>query len=58
MPIRSISFVITAPQRVDEPQVDVRIAPDMPSSHIFLAISEPIRLAFAADVINPVVAKK
>ena len=57
MPIRSISLAITAPQRVDEPQVDVRITASTPSSRILLAISAPMRLELAADVIRPVVAK-
>ena len=41
MPWRSISFTIVAPQRVQVPQVDVRITPSTPSSLSRAPISSP-----------------
>jgi len=42
IPFRSISLAIAAPQRVQEPQVDVRITPPVPSCLISVNISRAI----------------
>jgi len=47
MPALSIALVIVAPQRVQVPHVDVRIAADMPSFFSSSAISRPMRAASA-----------
>ena len=43
----SISLLIAAPQRVLEPQVEVKITPVTPAVFNRLAISLPIRVAFS-----------
>ena len=43
----SISLLIAAPQRVLEPQVEVRITPVTPAFFSWLAISRPMRVAFS-----------
>lgn len=54
-PALSISFTIVAPQRVQVPQVEVRITPSTPSSTNFLPISAANSLALATAVPFPVI---
>ncbi len=55
IPILSISLAIVAPQRVQVPQVEVKITACTPESFNSWAISSPIFLAFATEVPVPVV---
>ena len=55
IPYLSISFTIVAPQRVQVPQVEVRIAASTPASLSSLPISEPKVIEFPTDVPVPVV---
>lgn len=57
IPTRSISFAITAPQRVLVPHVDVKITAFTPASFSSLAIFLPIFLALSKVVTTPVVEK-
>ena len=52
----SISLLIAAPQRVLEPQVDVKITPVTPAAFNFSAIPCPIRVAFSTAACAPPVA--
>lgn len=52
----SISLAIVAPQRVQVPQVEVRITPSTPSATKSLDNWAAYALAFATDVPFPVVA--
>ena len=54
--LRSISFTIVAPQRVQVPQVEVRMTAVTPSATSLSAISAPNRLALATAVPLPTVA--
>jgi len=56
MPALSSSFTIVAPQRVQVPQVDVRITACTPSAISSLAIAWAYFLALATDVPLPTVA--
>lgn len=56
MPERSISLTIVAPQRVQVPQVEVRITACTPSATRTLAICCPYFLAFSTEVALPTVA--
>ncbi len=58
MPAFSISLAIVAPQRVQVPQVEVRIAARIPFFFSCSAISLPIRAASACVVPVPTVEKK
>jgi len=58
IPALSISFTIVAPQRVQVPQVDVKITAPTPSALSLLTKSSPKPLAFPTDVPVPVVAMK
>jgi hypothetical protein len=49
----SISLLIAAPQRVLEPQVEVRITPVTPASFNRPAMSRPIRVAFSTAAWAP-----
>jgi len=53
----SISWAIVAPQRLLEPQVEVRITASTPSSESFLAIPSPMTWHFLATVALPEVHK-
>ena len=53
--LRSISFTIVAPQRVQVPQVEVRMTVVTPSATSLSAISAPNRLALATAVPFPTV---
>ena len=55
IPALSISFTIVAPQRVQVPQVDVRITASTPSDLSFAAISSPNLFEFATGVPLPTV---
>lgn len=55
IPVFSISLTIVAPQRVQVPQVDVRITASTPSDINSWAISAAKALAFATAVPFPVV---
>jgi CRISPR type III-A-associated RAMP protein Csm5 len=55
MPYFSISFTIVAPQRVQVPQVEVRMTPSTPASFSSLPISAPNLIAFPTAVPVPVV---
>lgn len=55
MPAFSNSFTIVAPQRVQVPQVDVRIAAETCASNSSCAIFCPIRIASETAVELPVV---
>ena len=55
-PARSISLQSVAPQRVQVPQVDVRMTACTPSAIKRVAISCPKRLACATSVALPTVA--
>ena len=54
-PALSISFTIVAPQRVQVPQVDVRMTAVTPSAMSLRAISSPNRFALATAVPLPTV---
>lgn len=58
MPTLSISFTIVAPQRVQVPQVDVRITAPTLSSRSFWAISTPNFWELPTEVPVPVVVMK
>ena len=58
IPALSISLTIVAPQRVQVPQVEVRITAPTLSSKSFFAISSPNLLALPVDVPVPVVVMK
>lgn len=49
----SISLPIAAPQRVLEPQVEVRITPVTPAAFNWRAISRPMRVAFSTAAWAP-----
>ncbi len=53
--LRSISFTIVAPQRVQVPQVEVRMTAVTPSATSLLTISAPNLLALATAVPFPTV---
>ena len=55
-PSLSISLAIVAPQRVQVPQVEVRITPWTPSATRIFPISLPNSTALATDVALPTVA--
>lgn len=55
MPYLSISLTIVAPQRVQVPQVEVRITPSTPASFNSLPISVPNFTALLTEVPVPVV---
>ena len=55
IPAFSICLTIVAPQRVQVPQVLVRITPSTPSRFRMAPISCPIRVASATEVEFPVV---
>ena len=55
IPYLSISLTIVAPQRVQVPQVEVRITPSTPASLSSLPISVPNSMAFPTAVPVPVV---
>ena len=55
-PTLSSVFVITAPQRVQLPHVEVRITPSTPFSLSSFPISLPNRVALETDIIFPTVA--
>lgn len=57
IPTLSNSFTMVAPQRVQVPQVDVIIAPSIPSFNNSSAISFPILVESATEVEFPVVTK-
>ncbi len=57
IPALSSSFTIAAPQRVLVPQVEVNRTASISCSLIYSAISSPILLLFAKEVIRPVVPK-
>lgn len=54
-PARSISFAIVAPQRVQVPQVEVRMTAVTPSASSCLPISVPKTSALPTEVPVPVV---
>lgn len=54
-PARSISLTIVAPQRVQVPQVEVRITASTPSCFNSVAIWDANRLALATEVPLPTV---
>ena len=56
MPALSISFTIVAPQRVQVPQVEVRITASTPSAFNFCEYSAANAFADATDVPFPTVA--
>lgn len=58
IPTRSISFTIVAPQRVQVPQVEVRITAPIPSSFSFPTKSSPNAFALPVAVPVPVVVIK
>ena len=55
MPAFSICLTIVAPQRVQVPQVEVRMTPSTPADTSTSAISFPMRVASATEVELPVV---
>jgi len=55
IPFRSSSLVITAPQRVLVPQVEVRMTVSTPLSFIAATMPWAIFFAFANDVATPAV---
>lgn len=55
IPFRSSSFVITAPQRVLVPQVEVRMTASTPLSFIAATIPRAIFSALSNDVATPAV---
>ena len=55
MPAFSICLTIGAPQRVQVPQVEVRMTPSTPADTSTSAISFPMRVASATEVELPVV---
>lgn len=58
MPYDSIAFTIVAPQRVQVPQVEVRITASTPSSFNCLPMASPYFFELAIDVPLPTVVKK
>lgn len=56
IPFRSISLTIVAPQRVQVPQVEVRMTACTPSASSLPAILSPNFLALATEVALPTVA--
>ena len=57
IPIESIAFTIVAPQRVQVPQADVKIAPSIPRSFNVNAMPSPNSSARVTDIEFPTVTK-